>query len=71
MRRDLHSVADVLVSYNAGAMPLEAIEQIHNETVEQVIAGTTSSVEGFQILDLLLKVSSQKIAAISERTGVS
>lgn len=64
MRRDLLSVADVLVSYSAGQMPTEVLDKLHEETVSDRHAGLTPIGESFQILDLLLKVAIQKIVEL-------
>jgi hypothetical protein len=66
MRREqMQPIGDVLVSYSAEEMPVEAIEQIHKDIASDLSLGERSYQSALRIYDLLLFIAVQKLKASS------
>jgi hypothetical protein len=56
-------VRDLLVSYSAGEMPLEALERLQRENCDALVADEILPVDAFRVANLLLSVALMKLAA--------
>jgi hypothetical protein len=64
-REQMQPIGDVLVSYSADQMPVEAIEQIHKDIASDLSLGERSYQSALRIYDLLLFIAVQKLKASS------
>jgi hypothetical protein len=65
MRRDrkIRPVGDALVSYSAAELPVGYIEGTHREVMDEFRNGARRSDQTVQVLDLLVRISVQKLKA--------
>ena len=61
----LQPIGDTLVSYSAEQMPTAAIETLHRDVIDEHRVGERSSDSTVQILDLLVRISLQKLKALA------